>query len=132
MPAVWFHRSNFPGGRWLHHSTHDTLANVSAERLCEIANAAATLISQCGDAKTIPFKGGIYKWVRHPLMAGFLLAMWATPDMTVSHLAYALGMTIYIFVGIRFEENEMVAVHGDTYRKYQQRTRMVLPLPKGK
>jgi protein-S-isoprenylcysteine O-methyltransferase Ste14 len=65
-------------------------------------------------------------------MAGFLLAIWVTPDMTISHLADALGMTIYIFVGIHFEEKELVSAHGEAYRKYQQRTRMVLLLPKGK
>jgi protein-S-isoprenylcysteine O-methyltransferase Ste14 len=73
---------------------------------------------------------GLYRLVRHPLYTGFLIAFWATPRMTVSHFVFALGSTLYILAAVRLEERDLVAVFGDTYRAYQKRVRMLVPLPR--
>jgi len=76
----------------------------------------------------IPFKvSGLYKWVRNPLMLGFLLAMWAHPAMSAGHLLFAGGMTAYIFVGIYFEERTIAEHLGEPYRVYKSQTPMVFP-----
>jgi protein-S-isoprenylcysteine O-methyltransferase Ste14 len=83
------------------------------------------------DYTPIPFKkSSLYKFVRHPIMLGFVIAFWATPDMTQGHLLFSIATTGYILVGIFFEERDLVDVHGDPYRQYQQETSMLMPWPK--
>lgn len=70
---------------------------------------------------------GFYKYVRHPLMLGFLIAFWSTPVMTLGHLVFSLGMTIYILVGVYFEEKTMVREFGDGYKYYKSRVPKFFP-----
>ncbi|WP_315786629.1 MULTISPECIES: methanethiol S-methyltransferase [unclassified Bradyrhizobium] len=80
------------------------------------------------EAPAQPFKTPLlYRLVRHPLMLGFLLAFWATPEMSVGHLMFAALNTAYILVGLQLEERDLVAAFGDTYQRYRQRVPMLLP-----
>ncbi|MEZ5681889.1 MAG: isoprenylcysteine carboxylmethyltransferase family protein [Erythrobacter sp.] len=68
-----------------------------------------------------------YKMVRHPIYTGFFIAFWATPVMTVGHLLFAIGMTIYILIGIAHEERDLVDVFGDEYLAYRKTVGAFIP-----
>ena len=69
----------------------------------------------------------LYRLVRHPMMAGFFLAFWATPHMTVGHLLLAAGMSAYILVALHYEERDLVSLFGAGYEDYRSRVGMLLP-----
>jgi protein-S-isoprenylcysteine O-methyltransferase Ste14 len=69
----------------------------------------------------------LYKWVRHPLYAGFFLAFWSTPHMSYGHLLLAAGMSIYMLIAISFEEKDLISYFGREYEVYRSRVGMLIP-----
>jgi len=69
----------------------------------------------------------LYNFVRHPIYSGFIIAFWAAPTMTAGHLLFAAVTTAYIVVGALLEENDLVAMFGDEYRRYRKSVAMLVP-----
>lgn len=69
----------------------------------------------------------LYKLVRHPMMLGVFIALWAAPVMTAGHLLFSVSMTIYLLIGIRFEERKLVQELGSQYKLYQKNVPALVP-----
>ncbi len=70
---------------------------------------------------------GPYNWVRHPLYLLTILMIWSCPDLTRDRLLFNVLWTVWIVIGSYFEENDLIAEFGDTYREYQKRVPMLVP-----
>ena len=69
----------------------------------------------------------LYTIVRHPIYLGVILTLWAAPRMTHGRLLFAAAMTLYILIGIHFEERDLERTFGDVYRVYKERVPMLIP-----
>jgi protein-S-isoprenylcysteine O-methyltransferase Ste14 len=67
--------------------------------------------------------------VRHPLYLGILVTVWGYFGFfgTSLGLTTAVALTVYIRIGIYFEEKKLVEVYGKTYQKYQKEVPMLIP-----
>jgi methanethiol S-methyltransferase len=78
-----------------------------------------------------PFRErSLYKLVRHPLMLGFLIWFWSTPTASVGRVVFALGMSVYIVIGVALEERDLSRSLGASYLDYRLRVRALVPWPR--
>ncbi|MFL6844271.1 MAG: methanethiol S-methyltransferase [Allosphingosinicella sp.] len=90
------------------------------------------LVQVWGHARGVPASESafrtpfLYRYVRHPIYSGFFLAFWAIPAMSLGHLLLAAGMSVYMLIGIRYEERDLGQSFPD-YQSYRERTGMLVP-----
>jgi len=72
-------------------------------------------------------KRAMYKYIRHPIQTGVLIGVWITPVMSMTQFALSLGFTIYIAIGLWFEERDLEREHGESYRDYRKQAGSVFP-----
>ena len=69
----------------------------------------------------------MYRIDRHPIMTGLLIGIWVTPTMTLDRLLFAAGCTVYVWIGVYFEERSLQRQWGPTYDEYRQRVGAIVP-----
>ena len=70
---------------------------------------------------------GPYLWVRHPLYLFVAVLFWSVPELHLDRLLFNMLWTFWIVLGSCFEERDLVAEFGDSYRHYQKSVPMLLP-----
>ena len=58
---------------------------------------------------------------------GILIGIWVTPAMTLDHLLFAAGSTVYIWIGVFFEERSLQRQWGRLYEEYRERVGTIVP-----
>jgi len=66
---------------------------------------------------------GPFRWVRHPLYLGWMLAVFGAAHMTGDRLAFAVLTSIYLVVAVPLEERSLRQSFGDDYARYQRAVR---------
>jgi len=69
----------------------------------------------------------MYRFDRHPIMTGVLIGLWVTPTMTLDHLLFAAGSTLYVWIGVFFEERSLQRQWGREYEEYRERVGTIVP-----
>jgi len=69
---------------------------------------------------------GPYGWVRHPIYLGWLLLVFAVPDMTATRFAFALTSSVYLVIAIPFEERSLRRSSSGAYDRYMREVRWKL------
>lgn len=65
----------------------------------------------------------LYGRLRHPMDLGVLIGVGVAPRMSVGHLLLFALFCAYVAIGVRYEERDLVAVHGAAYTAYRNRVR---------
>ncbi|MDC0936552.1 hypothetical protein OAS39_09705 [Pirellulales bacterium] len=73
----------------------------------------------------------LYRFVRHPLQMGILIGIWSTPHMSTSHMFLSAAMSVYITIGLYFEERDLAASLGESYDHYRRNVPMIVPNLRG-
>lgn len=74
----------------------------------------------------------LYRYVRHPIYAGLMMGLWSVPVMTAGRLMFAFGLSVYILIGIFFEERDLIRAFGERYRVYRKQVGMLIPRVTGR
>jgi protein-S-isoprenylcysteine O-methyltransferase Ste14 len=70
---------------------------------------------------------GLYQYVRHPLYTFSLLILWLSPNMSLNSFIVYAALTIYVLIGIIFEERKLIREFGQEYETYRNATPMLIP-----
>jgi len=134
IPSVIWHLPN-PVGRWFIHAVFwagwaIVLVSTFLIDHFDLFGLRQVFLYASGRPYTpVSFRVfGLYRYVRHPIMLGFLLAFWAAPTMTAGHLLFAAATTAYILIALQLEERDLVSFHGEQYWAYRKQAGMLLPL----
>ena len=84
--------------------------------------------ARCEPYLAPPFEiRGIYRRVRHPVYTGTLIAIWSTPTMSQGRLLLVVVLTLYLFIGLGFEERDLERTFGEAYREHKRTVPALFP-----
>ena len=72
---------------------------------------------------------GIHRFVRHPLYTGTIMEVWGFFLLFpyLNNLIAVVLLTLYVLIGIRFEEKKLIAEFGSKYLDYMKKVPPLIP-----
>ena len=70
---------------------------------------------------------GLYRLVRHPLYTFSLAILWFSSSVSLNSFIVYVSLTVYILIGIYFEERKLLRDFGQEYARYKSVTPMLIP-----
>ncbi len=83
-----------------------------------------------GESEIVELKvNGIHNYVRHPLYSGTLLFVWGLFFIYpyLNNLICVVLLTLYVWIGVKFEEKKLVQVFGQQYKDYSYAVPRFIP-----
>lgn len=78
--------------------------------------------------RSVPFtRKFMYSYSRHPMMLGLFIGMWCVPTMSITQFVMVSLLTLYVFIGLFFEEKDLINEFGESYRKYKNEVATLIP-----
>jgi len=72
----------------------------------------------------------MYRYSRHPIMLGVLIGIWSIPTMTATQFFLSAGLTLYVAIGVYFEERDLIRQWGQSYLNYKRRVGALFSMPR--
>jgi methanethiol S-methyltransferase len=79
-------------------------------------------IRRHSDANTLQIVGP-FRWVRHPIYAGWFLLTFGAAHMTGDRLFFAVISAVYLLIAMPFEERSLLKSFGREYEEYERMVR---------
>jgi len=70
---------------------------------------------------------GPYRYVRHPMMSCLLVFLWGHAVLTPTLALLSGGLSLYILLGLYFEERDLLRRFGTPYADYRKRVPLLIP-----
>ena len=72
---------------------------------------------------------GIHRYMRHPLYTGTVMVVWGFCFLFpyLNNLIAVILLTLYVIIGIRFEEKKLIAEFGHQYVDYMKKVPALIP-----
>lgn len=83
-----------------------------------------------GESEIVELKvNGIHNFVRHPLYSGTILFVWGLFFIFpyLNNLICVVLLTLYVWIGVKFEENKLILVFGQQYKDYSYSVPRFIP-----
>ena len=82
-----------------------------------------------GVFSAVPFKiRGPYKYVRYPILLGFLIALFSADTMTIGHLLFSVSLSVLLTNGIRLKDKDLMRLNPKMFLAYKNRVSAIIPI----
>ena len=125
IPTPWVYVTSIVQGL----AVFALIAGIMQTGPMEFAGLAQLSFYYADSEPTQLVTNGLYAYIRHPLYTAGLIFIWFSPEMTLNRLVLWVILSLYILIGVYFEERKLLNDFGAAYADYKLKTPMLIPNP---